>query len=211
MAFHTREEFALKCGLSKSNLFNYITRGNVILNGELIDDTNEKNKSFLEKRKAKAKQVSNEKQTKVIEAAGQPPQIETDEATQNEVPLPNQTYSESERQLKYQDVLKRQKENEKLELEIKKKQGELIPVEMVKSIVVSLTENVKIAWTDATDDMIIHISAKYHLTREDAAELKIKQNSILNKAVDKYVDTTKKSLKRIQQEYSEKKNVGEHS
>jgi len=103
--------------------------------------------------------------------------------------------------------------NEEYELaKIKKEklQEKHIPIEIIKALLVAQSENLKIAWEYAAEDLIVRLSSRMQLTRVETAEIKSFLNDIINKATIKQADETKKSLRKLNKEFSESKGRGEH-
>jgi len=197
MALLTKKEIAELCGLETKNLSVYIMRGKVIVGkNDLIDTNVDKNKSFIEKRKGKISDVKI--QTTTV--------IESKVSEQSE----GQSYTESERQLKYLDTIKRQKEIEKLEIEIQKKKGEVVPSELIKPVFLQHNQSIITEFKNATDEIIRIFSKKRSLTVEEVAEIKGETTETINNAINKATFSTIKSVESIVSEHQDKKNVGEH-
>lgn len=197
MALLTKKEIAELCGLETKNLSVYITRGKVIVGkNDLIDTNVDKNKSFIEKRKGKISDVKI--QTTTV--------IESKVSEQSE----GQSYTESERQLKYLDTIKRQKEIEKLDIEIQKKKGEVVPSELIKPVFLQHNQSIITEFKNATDEIIRIFSKKRSLTVEEVAEIKGETTETINNAINKATFSTIKSVESIVSEHQDKKNVGEH-
>lgn len=197
MALLTKKEIAELCGLETKNLSVYIMRGKVIVGkNDLIDTNVDKNKSFIEKRKGKISDVKI--QTTTV--------IESKVSEQSE----GQSYTESERQLKYLDTIKRQKEIEKLDIEIQKKKGEVVPSELIKPVFLQHNQSIITEFKNATDEIIRIFSKKRSLTVEEVAEIKGETTETINNAINKATFSTIKSVESIVSEHQDKKNVGEH-
>lgn len=197
MALLTKKEIAELCGLETKNLSVYITRGKVIVGkNDLIDTNVDKNKSFIEKRKGKISDVKI--QTTTV--------IESKVSEQSE----GQSYTESERQLKYLDTIKRQKEIEKLDIEIQKKRGEVVPSELIKPVFLQHNQSIITEITNRCDEFIRIFSKKRTLTVNEVAEVRGEVVSWVNESMNKAILASIKSVENIITEHSEKKGVGEH-
>lgn len=201
MALLTKKEISDLCGLETKNLSVYITRGKVIVGkDDLIDTTIDKNKAFIEKRKGKVSDVKIQTPTVIESKINSQPQEQSE----------GQSYTESERQLKYLDTIKRQKEIEKLEIEIQKKKGEVVPSELIKPVFLQHNQSIITEFKNATDEIIRIFSKKRSLTVEEVAEIKGETTETINNAINKAIISTVKAVESIVLEHQDKKNVGEH-
>lgn len=193
-----KKEFSKLCGKPVNKLWTYIDRGKIILLGDGKLDTNDpRNKAFLEKWAART-DIKTEIQTPTVIESKIPEQSE------------GQSYTESERQLKYLDTIKRQKEIEKLEIEIQKKKGEVVPSELIKPVFLQHNQSIITEFKNATDEIIRIFSKKRSLTVEEVAEIKGETTETINNAINKATFSTIKAVESIVSEHQDKKNVGEH-
>lgn len=210
MALLSKKEFAAACGIKTNTLSVQIMRGKVICENELIDSNNEKNKFFLEKQSSR-KQEPVEKQEKTsIEIVKQsiiPDNTPLKDVESNE----GQSYTESERQLKYLDTLKRRKEIEKLEIDIQKKRGEVVPSELIKPVFLQHNQSIITEFKNATDEVIRIFSKKKSLTINEVAEIKGELIQSINVAIGKATLASVKGVESIILNHSEKRGVGERN
>ena len=201
MALLTKKEVADLCGLETKNLSVYITRGKVVVGeNDLIDSTVDKNRAFIEKRKNKTVNIQIQTPT-VLES--KIPQQPTEKSE-------GQTYTESERQLKYLDTIKREKEIEKLEIEIQKKKGEVVPSELIKPVFLQHNQSILTEITNRTDEFVRIFSKKKSLTVNEVAEMRGELTSWINESMNKAILSSIKSVESIIEEHQLKKSVGEH-
>lgn len=214
MALHSKKQFADLCGIATNNLSVQISRGKVIVVNELIDDTLEKNKAFLEKRSSKKPNNSNQNtlletntSKLVVESGIKPPQ------NSNELIIPSesQSYTESERQLKYLDTLKRAAEIEKLSLDVAKKKGEVIPSELVKPVFLQHNQSIVTEFKNVTDEVIRMFAKKKSLSVNEVAEITGELTSCINNAMNKATMATVNAIDSIVNDFAEKKGVGERN
>lgn len=198
-----KKEFSKLCGKPVNKLWTYIDRGKIILLGDGKLDTNDpRNKAFLEKWAARTDTNTPIQTPTILESKIQP--------TQPQEQSEGQSYTESERQLKYLDTIKRQKEIEKLEIEIQKKKGEVVPSELIKPVFLQHNQSIITEFKNATDEIIRIFSKKRSLTVEEVAEIKGETTETINNAINKATFSTVKAVESIVSEHSERKAIGEH-
>lgn len=209
---HTKKAFAELACMPTNKLAVFISRKKVILLGDgMIDDADPRNRLFLEKWRGRTdepidetEQAPKEKPVKVTKKnafAGE------EEAV---IVGTGQTYTESERQLKYLDTIKRQKEIEKLDIDIQKKRGEVVPSELIKPIFLQHNQSILTEFKNATDEILRIFSKKKSLTVNEVAEIKGEMTSCINEAINKAIASSKKAVQSVIDEHKETKWVGEH-
>lgn len=206
MAFLSKKEFADKCGKTKSWLSVFIPRGKVVLSGEFIDDAIEPNKSFLKKWEVKKLEHDTVEPAPVITA----PEVNTT------IPKIKKTgssasYDELEKRLKGLDADKREKEIEKLELQIAKLNGESIPTELAKMVMVQQSKSYIVFLKQTHENMITEIAAAAGLSSKATADLRIKNTALINKMVADVQAESKKMITNIVKTYSDTRGKGERS
>jgi len=228
MAFYTRKEFAQLAGLKNDRAINvYVQRGKILLSGKLIDDTIEQNKLWLDeqqyknsdrlelkreqviaqptvkKTKSKSKKVQENNTTELP-----PPPIRNSEEL---TPIQKRTLSKADIDIKIKKASLEKTMEEIAILKVKKMKmhGELIPTDIVKSLIRELTEGVKIAYLDAMENYTVVISKQKKLTEVEKSNIKKEFTTIINKAVERQSYVANKGLKSIVEEYSQTKGVGE--
>src|ERR1700747_3523027 len=122
MALFSKKEFAEKCGLGTNQLSIYIKRGNVVLTGDSVDNTLDKNRAFIQKKQSKKTipQVILPENTQKVAQTITEDQLNA--MLDGEIPL----LVESERLLKYLQTEKIKRENDRLDIDIAKKRGAII-------------------------------------------------------------------------------------
>lgn len=221
VAFHTRKQFAELCGIDHSTssgrgtIGMAIKRGKIVLSGELIDDQFPENAEYLRKASAKSS-TENVVETVLdnVSSTAKAPIIDTPERKQPKAPTVTAPKGESgyvlERQLKQQDLEKKQVETRLLNLREQKMLGEQMPTELVKKLIFEYNQSSITSQKDGYEDLLIIISKECNLNEIQLANLRRKMVDVVNTTVNKAIDMTKRNLKIILSEFSESKGVGEH-
>jgi hypothetical protein len=215
MAKYTKKEFAEKCGMATNALSVYINpkRGQVVLDEDgLVDTDNETNRRFLEKNRTK-KSI---KTDPVPTIASLPPnQAESDdnllEIEINGVKVKIPSYEKSEQVVKYFDALKRDKEIQKLDLDIQKKAGEVIPTDPIETLIFQFKAQILNHDKITMQSFLNEISHKYSITSDDTAYFKGYYVRLLNNAVEEATKSFIEGLDRSLREFSVKRGVGERN
>lgn len=220
MALHSKKDFAELCGLPTKNLATYIGRGKVIIGeGDLIDDKNSINKIFLEQRKSKAseQQVINhikqyptakEKEDLVTPS---PDEDDDDESGGRIHVAGKMDTAKALEKLAYFRAEKTERETIRLDLDIQKKRGEVIPSDMVKPIFVRHNQFILTNFKNATDDILARFAKYKELEPEYVAELRGEMIAVINRAVADSVKMSIESVEDIVNEYKVKRGVGERT
>lgn len=207
MAFLNRQEFAKRCGLPTNALSVYVSRGKVVYSGEFIDDSIEPNKTFLAKRIDK-----NADQVEITEG---PEIVKTENSNTTPPKIKKATGDASflvlEKRLKGLDADKREKEIEKLELQIAKLNGESIPTELAKMVIVQLSKSYMTAMVQNNESIITEMAAIKGFSSKEVAELRGKNIKTVNKFNDKVLTESKKMIESIVNKYSDTRGKGERN
>lgn len=229
MAILDATEFSNLCRLPRTSLPIYERRGQVVFSGsgreKRYDTDNEKNILFIQKMVAKAKNRPIKEHPPKVKPKPTPPPAKanlnvladsfiTEEGSSIDViEVENNTgipqIHISERKLKYLDALKREREVALLKLKIEKQKGEVVPADLVSPIFLQMNQNMMIELKNGMDDVIRRIAKKYDLTSEDVADFRRMVTHSINESATNAIENSKKQLKTIIQDYSEKRNVGE--
>jgi hypothetical protein len=205
------------CGMKSRELSVYISRLKVVMSGDYFDDSIETNKLFLAKfrgnnREDKAEKPAiqvEEKKVKVLEIREpEPAEIDVPDVGQP-VNLKYLDLEALEKEKKKVDIQKGREQIEILKVQKQKLHGTLIPTELVVQLMILHTESIKVAYSEALDNMIIRIGHKKKLTSAEEADIKKQVGPLLNKAIDNAIRASKKGINNIVDEYSEKKGRGE--
>lgn len=194
MAKLSKAEFAEKCGIKTKDLSVYISREKVIVNddGEL-DDKEPKNSLFISKYSSKAEAKGKDKEDKP----------KTDQADLDE-------WAKLEREKLQEQVEKLKHENRKLKLGNEKTVGSFVQVDNVTLLMVQLSEAIHLAWENEFEAVIVDIGGRFGLSREEITTIKAAKVVLSNISRERALKDAKKMLRRLQNETSDKKGVGEH-
>ena len=228
MAYHKRKDFGAMCNIRSGDLSNYIKRGKVILSGELIDDSLYENAEFMRKRAGvfpstekvivkTTKSVKPVNNTKVESFNIVEPERKKEVSPRFEEPrIPAQSYYDSlddkarlEAEKKALEVEKLKKENRILKSKAEKLEGELIPTDLVKSLIRELSEAMKIAYMESIETYTVIVSAQKKLTNDEVSGIKKHFTGLINDTISKQVVVAKKMLSNIVNEYSMSRGRGE--
>lgn len=194
MAFHSKKEFADLCGMPKKSLAVYIVRGKVIVGAnDLIDDQVAENKMFRDNHEVKKPKKQAKPRTETV---GQS--------------TPADGHISTLREKAVADLENKKILNELKRLEIQKKLGQVVPTEDVKQLLVMHSENIKGAYMEASDNLIVIFANKGGMNANDISEMRKKFTDLVNGAIDKSVNGTKSALRNVIEEFSEKRGVGQH-
>lgn len=112
-------------------------------------------------------------------------------------------------QIKKADLEKRRQEIEKLKLQNAKLQGQLIPTDLVKSLIREFSEAMKISYLDAVESYTTIVAKQKKLTREQESKIKEHFTALINDTLKKQGVNAKKQLKNIVEDYQEVRGKGE--
>ena len=205
MAKYTKKEFAERCGMKTNMLAVYISpKHSKVIVGEdgFIDSENPINAHFLQKRIAKGKVKQKPLQSRQVSDFD-----DDDELSDPDSDIP--TYEESERRVKYFDALKREKEVEKLNLDIQKKRGEVIPFELITPVLIQHNQSILTAYKNEFDEWLRNVAKRYGFTNTDLADARGQAATWMNDAMNKATDMSVSAIDGIVDDYAEKRGVGE--
>jgi hypothetical protein len=207
MAFLTKKDFAALCGIATNVLSTYIRRGKVVCKNDLIDTTHEFNVRFLEKQAGKEKGKADKQNAPKVNQETPPAKSSpAPEVNDGEVP----PLIVSERLLKFLDTQKREKEIEKLQIDIDKKKGIVVPSELIKPVFLQHNQFIVTEIKNFGDEFMRRIVKKYGLNVNEEAEMKGDLVTHLNNAIKKATQASIKAVTNIINEHSQKKSIGEH-
>lgn len=208
MAIFSKKEFATQCGISTSYLSVQINRGKVVLNDEKkIDTSNERNALYLEKNKKGNIALTVDPVQKVQSTVKNVPTSDATKEDSGEIP----SFNVSERLLKYLDTQKREKEVEKLSIEIQKKRGEVIPSELIKPVFLQHNQYILMEMKNADEEMLSLMLHKYDIKSEDVAFLRAEWTKRRNACITNAISASLKGVSSIVNEFTEKKGVGQRN
>lgn len=209
MALLTIAEFCLKCGISTKHFTTYVKRNKISLSGDHVDDANQVNQLFISK-----SQVRQAK--KGVKEPGLRPVDEVASRSKKKVSVDDEEGVEStglvamERAKRDLEMIKKKNEIKLQEMDIAKRNGELVPTDAVKSLIITHSESLKNAYYEACENLIIEMSTRKQFSSTEISELKTKLRALVNKALENAIAASKVSMVKIVEDYSEKRGVGQH-
>lgn len=212
MAIYTKIEYLKLCGLdtsiksNKDKFSQWLRRGNIELNDDnMVDDSNPKNRDWLFKQRDLANKPQDEEYV---------PEPTKKEAKPKPIISPSDSGSENiyniDKKIKAQQLEKLQVDTRLQLLKEEKIRGEVLPVDLIRSIFATHSQSILTSFKDSIEDILIDISKRCNMSSERLAKSRENMIHALNKAVDKSIDVSKRQIKSIVDEYSVKKEVGEH-
>ena len=210
MGLHTRKQFADLIGMAfdkngRANIAKWAKRQNIVMSGDLIDDTLEVNRNWILRQQTKSN----------------PEPLEN-------VPVFNEVIIKQKRQAQYKDpdssalegfalseeLKKHQIEKLKVdtriqELKEEKIRGEVVPIDLIKQVFITHNQSILTANKDFIDSLLLDFQAETRLSSEQSAKLRGKIVQGLNTNVNRAVDATKRNMSSIIEQHSIKKEVGE--
>lgn len=197
MAKLTKKEFAQQCGKGTAWLSVYTSpkMGKVIVgDDDLIDTENPINFQFLHKWASRYKPPTLVPENKP-DADGE----------DSDIP----TYEQSERRLKHLDAEKREKEVEKLSLDIQKKRGEVIPSELIPPVIMQHNQSIVTAFKNEHEEWLRNFAKQQGMTGVQVAQARGEVVQWINTAMNKATRISINAIEGIVSEYVEKRAVGE--
>jgi UTP:GlnB (protein PII) uridylyltransferase len=88
--------------------------------------------------------------------------------------------------------------------------GEVIPTDLVKVIFNTHSASIVTSFKNGADQFLIEISKFKDLNKSEVSQLRGKLITIINNSVKQAVSASSKSIKSIVDEFTVKKEVGEH-
>ncbi len=215
MPLHTKKEFAAMCGMTTAKLSTYASasRRKVVYNGEYIDSSVEPNISFLEKWHDKNYKKPEPLPKKEPLRVTRPPtlkemseEMESDEG-EEEAEDRSGNSSLDAKKLKTQ-ILKMEKEIEKLTLSNQKSMGEVVPVGLMDALMLQERQSILMEAKNTCQDILSIFAKRRSLTAEEKADIRSEFIDRLNEMMKRSADATSKSVRGIVSEFSLKRAKG---
>lgn len=213
MALISQTDFCKQCGKDAAYVTVNVKRGKLVRvkvgNEYHFDDTVDINKAFLEKWKGR-NQITEETK-KGVHQLTKPPilppeNLEIELDTKN---IESYSFQELDKLNKSLDAKKKEKEIRKLEIQIEKAEGLVIPTEMVKGVFARHTKNMVTELDNFVERMITEFAAIKNLSSTEIATMREMKIQALNTAAEGASNTTKNDIENIIDEYSDKRAIGE--
>lgn len=208
MAKYNQTEFASLCGIKKNELSVQISRGKVVVESGLIDEDHVVNNAFKirwqDKRGIKNAPVVPQPQHKraPVDQEGKP--------AMDDIPdEPGGNLRSLELQQKKLDVFKRAEEIKNLKVRNEKLTGVVIPTEMVRILFAQHSKSITTTFVQGCDNLLSVLQQTKEFSQVEVAELRRQLKQIVNEAVNKAVDNSKKQIGNIVTEYSDRRGQGE--
>tara|TARA_R110000796_G_scaffold60642_10_gene140348 strand:- start:3709 stop:4407 length:699 start_codon:yes stop_codon:yes gene_type:complete len=230
MAYYSRTEFAELAGLKSVKSLNaYVSRGNVIASGKFIDSEILENKEWLYKQQVKRgiieeeivhvpkpiKQkpvakvvvpkkevpIKSEKVAKVVKdfVAPLPPETDPDRMTKAEI----------DTAIKLAELKKKIADAQYSEIKVSKARGEVIPTDLVNSLIREMSESMKIAYMDGIENFTVVVARQKKMSVDEEANIKSHFTGLINDILKRQTFVAKKGLKNIIAAYQEVRGKGE--
>lgn len=209
MALHSKKDFCKLCGIKTKDLSIYIKRGKVVLQGDYVDEFQPANAAFLQKNAEKVKNVIIVPEI-IIERPSVPIETETKKDKPPSIDKSNLTQYALEKEIKLADLQKKEVDTRIALLKEEKLMGVSIPTELVKGVISSLSKSIISSFKDGADNFLIEIAKRKSLTGSEIAECRGILIKIINTSSTRAISESKKSINSIVNEFSDKRDVGEH-
>jgi hypothetical protein len=213
MPLLTRVQLCAELGVSQAQITMGVNRGQLTLtDGKYINTDLEDNALWISNRKATASmRVAGPAQSKSEPEKTIPAQTKNEQPRTESGNFSGDTLVRLRAKKELTLIKKVEQETEVIMLKKEKLQREHIPIEYIKALLISQSENVRVAWEFATDDLLIKLATRMRLTRIETSDIKRSIVDIVNAAVKKQAEETKKSLRKILNEYGDKRGKGERT
>jgi len=208
MALWTRKDLKERFDIKDSTIRVYLSRGTLVANDDgYIDDSIDKNAKTIKRLADKAEkgdQGQKKKQKKQSDKIPEPEETEAPAAA------PSGGGSDDLDTREKLAAIRRKEEQTRLdEIKRRKLEGELIPVDAVEKLFAQHFHNFTSSFTQAVDNIVEEMAGKKDFTAKEKAEVRERITEIVNEASRDGVETSKKDIDTIVDEYSEKRGRGE--
>lgn len=119
------------------------------------------------------------------------------------------TYLSLDTKLKAQQLQKLEAETRILNIKEEKLNGLLIPTDLVIQVFQQHSQNIATSLKNNFENLIFRLEKEKGFTRQEIIDLKMQSMDLINLGITKAIDMTKKSIDNIQNEFSEKRGIGE--
>lgn len=213
MSYVTKSEFARLAGRENSRwLYPYVKKGHVVLNGDFVDVTHPVNVVFLNRWKQRpVKKMSKFKkfdETPSVPEKQPEPNIKPFSKEAKEI---DTSVFDREDELRELELKKKKVDLELSEEKLRKVKGEVVPVDLVKSLFQQFGKSSTAAFSTAADNLMMKFQKRLNISRDDMANMREELIESTNEAIDEAADDSIKSLKTIVSEYSQKRGIGERT
>ena len=231
----TRRELADIMKIEPNNLGVYILRNKLILTDNLIDVSNLQNWNFIndllqkkisqgrlsvsdlpdflkvkptEKVKKEPEPILQKEPDKKIVEVVEPKAKPKKEKQPQKKEIEDDSFSTAENTLALRNK-KTALEISILSIKEQKLLGEVVPVELIKTIFSQFAHEIVNQFRNGSEDLITNFAKLKDCGTDEIAEMRLNLNDVINESNAKAVTNTKDNLDRIIEEFSIKKEVGE--
>lgn len=209
MALLSKREFADKCGILTKNLSNYIKRGKVIVIDDRIDDTDLVNAQFCEhSRKKHPDGPAVMKVEAEITPGGEV--MSTPKPKAKAKPKSNSKSDDRfdiDTRLAGMKVRKLEQETRLMQLNEERKIGQMLPTQPTSGVMAILIKEQALQFKQETDKLLTEWSKRFHLNRNDLAEMKRGIINIINSGSERANQNARKAVDNIVLEFSQLKKA----
>lgn len=204
------------CGMTTGTLSTYASkaRRKVVYTNEYVDSSIEPNKSFLEKwqdknytpiiaNSVKPEPVKQPRITRSPTLKEMSSEIEQEEESEKE-----EVYGLDAKKLATQ-ILKMEKEIEKLTLSNAKSQGEVVPVGLMDALFLQERQSILIESKNTLTDILAILAKRRDLTASERSDISAEFVDRLNETMKRAANTTEKAIHEIVAQFSIKRGKGE--
>lgn len=213
MAWYTRSELATLLGKHRSFISTYVSRGKLIMSGDVVDSDLKLNAEFIQKWlqiKSEKEDTDTPKETEKKKYSTQnkkhsePKQLVLEPP--NVIPVvvdPENSISALDRKKALADIALKESRNRINLLDEAKKRAENIPTEIVSAVIATLGQQFQSAYKAGSESLMMELTHKYKIPPEGVASLKIKLTTLINKSHDNAIREAKMQIKKVVIEISE--------
>lgn len=214
MALYSKRQFADHAGIPTNNLSKYIERGHVVLYGGepcnctknkckcLIDDQNDKNLAFLQRRGA----LNTNNHPEI--ATSTPKNEATESFTESKSESKDAFAALQRRKLEHQNR-ELENKNRLLETKISKAMAEVIPLDHAEYLIKNYADSIANVWETSTERFLMQKGTALRLTREEIIEHKKYITELVNDSRKRGAESAVKNMRKVADEFAGTKGKGE--
>lgn len=229
MGLFSKKEFGAMVGMNTRALSVYIKRKKVVVgDNDMIDDKHHVNADFLIRRKDDISQPDVQDAKESLQTNSAEEALPTPVPDKRKAPKPGkagkkgkpkppaprgpaktpaqtrqaESLYQLEKEYKETGIEKTKAESELLAMKRDRLKGLVIPTDIVRMLFVQHSKAIVVGFEQGVEKLMLEIAKKARLGRNDMAELRGKLIKIINTSVDTAVETSKKNVKNLVEEYS---------
>lgn len=204
----------------------YLKREVIILSGKFIDSELAINKAWLAEQRRK-KGLDGPREIEVVKIEPETEQIEKPKNEKSRIEPPKQvsrkkekeipvetdpdkmTKADLELEIKRTELKKKLKEVSLLSIKEDKARGEVVPTELVNSLIREMSEAMKIAYMDGMENYTVVVARQKKMTTAEEAAIKSHFTGLINETLKRQTYVAKRGLKNVVKAYQEIRSKGE--